>query len=50
MSDPREWVFADWFRFFLRVLPAFLAALVVVLIPIFIAVTLFWWLLSVPAR
>ena len=50
MGDPREWVFIDWFRFFLRVLPAFFAALVVVLIPILITATLVWWLLSVPAR
>ena len=50
MSDPREWVFSDWFRLFLRVLPAFLLALVVVLIPVSITATLVWWLLSVPAH
>jgi uncharacterized membrane protein len=50
MNDPRDWVFADWFRLFLRALPAFLLALLVVLVPVGITAIMVWWFFAATAR
>ena len=50
MTDAREWRFGDWLRLFLRVIPAFLSALAVVLAPIVLALIFTWWLLPLRTR